>query len=174
MESPTEQFSQTVIATRLGPDVSALADAYLERTKHENAWALMWFEYLCEHRLEKNGWKWIWKRWEQEKKERVKAQEKAAKARAKAEAKAAKEREKADKAQATKAKAKAPPKAKKATSTEQLPSPTISMEELDQLTQKVTQETVSYLTCCLEDELGDLYSRYSEMVEALPPFFPNL
>ena len=53
METPTEQFSQTVIATRLGPDVSALADAYLERTKYENAWALMWFEYLCEHRLEK-------------------------------------------------------------------------------------------------------------------------
>ena len=148
MESPTEQFSQTVIATRLGPDVSALADAYLERTKHENAWALMWFEYLCEHRLEKNGWKWIWKRWEQEKKERAKSQEKAAKARAKAEAKAAKEREKAvltqrvaDQREAkvqAKAKAKAPPKAKKATPKEPLPTPTISMEELDQLTEKVT------------------------------------
>ena len=41
METPKEQFSQTVIATRLGPDVSALADAYLERFNHENAWALM-------------------------------------------------------------------------------------------------------------------------------------
>ncbi len=46
-----EDENQTVIATRLDPkpetDVTALADTYLERVKHENAWALMWYEYLA-------------------------------------------------------------------------------------------------------------------------------
>ena len=53
-------------------DVIALADAYLERFHHENVWALMRYDYLCEHRFQKNGWKFLFKRWDQVKKERAK------------------------------------------------------------------------------------------------------
>ena len=168
----TEQFSQTVNDTRL--NVITLVDNYLARFNRENDWALFWFEYLCEHRFEKNGWKWVYKRWDQITKERLKIEAKEAKekatAKAKAEAKVATAEAKAAKAK-PKAKAKAKPKANKATSVEPLPTPTITMKELDQYHEKVIQETISYLTCLVKDEIADLYTWYADLVEGLPPFF---
>ena len=128
----TEQFSQTVNDTRL--NVATLVDNYLARFNRENDWALFWFEYLCEHRFEKNGWKWVYKRWDQITKERLKTEAKEAKEKAKAKAKA---EAKAAKAK-PKAKAKAKPKA----------NPTA----------KKDQETISDLTCRVEDEVAELYT----------------
>ncbi len=93
-----ENHYQTVLATRLGAniDVTALVDAYVARFNRENDWALLWYDYYCDHRFEKNGWKWVEKRWGQVTKERYKVEAQTAKAKAKAEAKAIKERAKAD------------------------------------------------------------------------------
>ncbi len=50
---------------------------------------------------------------------------------------------------------------------ELLPEPNITMEELDQVSEEVAKETVEYLTYLLEDELGDLFVRHTEMSESV-------
>ena len=50
---------------------------------------------------------------------------------------------------------------------ELLLEPTITMQELDKLSEKVAKDIVEFLIYLLEDELDDLYARHSEMNESL-------
>ncbi len=36
-------------------DVTALVDAYVARFNRENDWALLWYDYYCDHRFEKTA-----------------------------------------------------------------------------------------------------------------------